>query len=141
MNKEEKRQAQEQQARERAVHGSKVSVIKPPEFKAEHWAIHRQLDGTCGWCSEVERWTRDQAEAGAIRAFLDGGPCPPDYRRLYDLAREQLRLGPKDWYEAFADAAHGLVPGWDATMELTQDQESYCEAAADSVAIRPEAEK
>lgn len=77
----------------------------------------------------------------AIRSFLAGGPCPPEYRSGYALAREQLRLGPKDWYEAFAEAARELIPGWNHTIDLTEDQEQYCEIAADSKAERPEEEK
>jgi hypothetical protein len=31
-------------------------------------------------------------EVAAIRAFLEGGPCPEQYKSGYALAREQLRL-------------------------------------------------
>jgi len=46
-----------------------------------------------------------------------------------------------DWYEAFANKAHELVPGWNFTIDLTPEQEKICEAHADSVAPRPEAER
>lgn len=45
------------------------------------------------------------------------------------------------WYEAFADKAHEVHPGWNWMIDLTPDEEKQCEAAADSVASRPEAEK
>lgn len=92
----------------------------------------------------VKGWAfRDlpRAENDAIRVFLAGGPCPERYLRGYALAREQLGLGIKDWYEAFAEAAMMLVPGWDATVDLTEEQERYCEQAADSKAYRPQEER
>jgi hypothetical protein len=45
------------------------------------------------------------------------------------------------WYAAFADKAHELVPGWNFLIDLTTEQEQQCEAHADSVAPRPEAER
>jgi hypothetical protein len=47
----------------------------------------------------------------------------------------------KDWYEAFADKAHELIPDWDPLEDMTPEQEKTCEDHADSVAIRPEAER
>jgi hypothetical protein len=47
----------------------------------------------------------------------------------------------KDWYEAFADKAHELIPGWDFTTDLTPEQEEACLKHADSLAERPEAER
>jgi hypothetical protein len=35
------------------------------------------------------------SEAAEIRAFLAGGPCPPQHREVYDLCREQLGLDPE----------------------------------------------
>lgn len=148
MNKREKREALEQLARDRAVQGWAFRLPsakdKPPQFILDHWAIHEAPSGQCKPCDQVRKFQAGLEEADDIRAFLNGGPCPAKHRSSYDLAREQLKLGHKDWYEAFADAAHGYVPGWDITgymTDLTDEQEAYCLAAADSVADRPEAEK
>lgn len=67
MNAAERRAATEQQARTRAVHG---------------------------WAFRLGDSEQDQAEKAAIRLFLDGGPCPEEYRSAYALAREQLKLPP-----------------------------------------------
>jgi hypothetical protein len=43
----------------------------------------------------VKGWAfRDlpEDEQEAIKAFLNGGPCPEGYRRTYALARKQLKL-------------------------------------------------
>jgi hypothetical protein len=48
---------------------------------------------------------------------------------------------PKDWYEAFSDAAHDIHPGWTWQIDLTPEEEAEAEARADKVAIRPEAER
>jgi hypothetical protein len=92
---------------------------------------------THGWVFR----TIPSEQVAAIRCFLDGGPCPEEYRAAYATAREQLKLGPKDWHEAFAEAAAQVHPGWNHTVDLTADEEAYCEAAADSKAIRPPEER
>jgi hypothetical protein len=56
-------------------------------------------------------------EVQAIRAFLDGGPCPAGYQAMFALAREQLRL-PDRWVRADAD-----IPTW----ELAADPLFYVE--------------
>jgi hypothetical protein len=142
MKREEKLLAMERQARDRSVHGWAFRALdKPDQFILNHQAIHEAEPGACRPCDEVCRWKESQGVVEAIRAFLDGGPCPEDCRRGYALAREQLKLGPKDWYEAYAEAAHYLVPGWNAFMDLTGEQERFCEMAADSKAERPEEER
>lgn len=46
-----------------------------------------------------------------------------------------------DWYEAFANKAHEIHPGWNYMIDLTPEEERQCEEAADKVAPRPEEEK
>ena len=109
MNSRERAEALERLARQRAVHG---------------WAF-RGLP---------------QEENDAISAFLHGkGPCPEGYRGTYRLCRKHLKLGPKDWYEAFGEAVHSIGKQW--PMDLTEAEEKYCEEFADSMADRPECEK
>ena len=71
MNKEEKRIAAEQLARNRTVKG---------------WAFR------LGGSTKPE----DVAEMAEIEAFLDGGPCPDRYRETYRLERERLKLEGSD---------------------------------------------
>jgi hypothetical protein len=108
MNKAEKHQAAEQQARNRAVKG---------------WAF-RDIS---------------QKEKEEILRFLAGGPVPPLYAKAYAMARVQLRLGPKDWYEAFADCVHSLGKEW--PDDITPEENAYCAASADTYAPRPAAER
>jgi hypothetical protein len=56
-------------------------------------------------------------EVAAIRAFLDGGPCPEGYKHTYALCREQLKL-PKlekpeepEQFERNHAAIHEAEPG------------------------------
>jgi hypothetical protein len=93
VNRAEKRAAAEQLARDRAVRG---------------WAF--RLGGSA----------EDLAEKAAIRAFLDGGPCPGKHRASYALARQQLHLDPAD------PADPDLQAAWLATALQT----AYADADA-----------
>jgi hypothetical protein len=84
-----------------------------------------------GWAFE----DLPESEVKEIRMFLEGGTCPAKHRSSYELAREQLKLGPKDWYEAYAEAVSSI--GKSFPDILTDDEDKYCEDAADSVAERP----
>lgn len=145
MNREEKSRAQEAKARARAVTGWAFRLPgnndNPPDYALTHYRAHLAESGACTTCDIVIRFSAGLEEAEDIRIFLNGGPCPEKYRAAYAQARIDLKMGPKDWYEAFAEAAEGIkANGW-PTEPMAPELESYCEDAADSIAERPEAER
>jgi hypothetical protein len=96
MNKAERDAAADQTARNRAVKGWAFRLMsqkdRPPEFVRNHYAIHEASTGMCTACDAVIHWINDLSESAAIRAFLDGGDCPPKYARAYAQARVDLKL-------------------------------------------------
>jgi hypothetical protein len=48
-----------------------------------------------GWAFRLGSSPEDEREIDAILVFLDGGPCPEQYRSGYALARAQLGLAPE----------------------------------------------
>ena len=92
----------------------------------------------------VREWWRAAIVAlAAVVGSDDTMSTPPPLPNLTEppVATASPVIAGKDWYEAFAEAAHRIVPGWSWEKDLTPEQEAEVEAAADKVAGRPEEEK